>query len=145
MKKLSIISLCLVAIGCLNTEQERNEYNVIHAQKVQEISEQERVRGELQSLRDEVANIQVEKAIKLGTEKYIVEIEVKQEHYNLDLGDMMKNELNKTSFSLPTSKEFYDSVKEGDILSNDFRMGSFIMNGSAGAWVITVVSKKVTT
>ncbi len=75
--------------------------------------------------------------------KHIVTFELKQVSFTLDLMTHIKNEANKTTFQIPTSKEFYDSIKVGDEITDDFRVGSFILKGNLGAWNVTVIKKEI--
>ena len=43
--------------------------------------------------------------------------------------------------TLSVDKEYYDSIKVGDVIDDSFRMGSFIFKGSFGNWNITVEDK----
>jgi hypothetical protein len=43
----------------------------------------------------------------------------------------------------PVSKEYYDAVKVGSEIVDEFRAGSFIMKGSIGSWNVTVVNKEI--
>ena len=51
--------------------------------------------------------------------------------------------MNGFSVQIPVDKEFYDSVKIGDTIADNFRMGSLILKGSFGSWKITVKDKSV--
>jgi hypothetical protein len=51
--------------------------------------------------------------------------------------------MNAIEFDIPVDKDFYDEVKIGDEILDDFRMGSFIMNGSFGDWKMEVTHKRM--
>jgi hypothetical protein len=70
-------------------------------------------------------------------------VRLKQSHFTLDIGEHIKDEINAIEFDLPVDKEFYDHCSVGTELVDDFRYGSFIMNGSFGKWDMHVVDKKV--
>jgi hypothetical protein len=79
--------------------------------------------------------------IENGTAKYIITLNIKQSHFTLDLSQHLKDEMNDISIQLPVDKEYYDSVKVGDTIADDFRIGSLIMCGSFGNWDVTVEDK----
>ena len=75
--------------------------------------------------------------------KYILTLKLKQSHVSLDIGKNIKDAANAIEFEIPVDKEFYDSVSEGIEIVDDFRVGSFIINGSFGRWKMTVVGKDI--
>lgn len=79
----------------------------------------------------------------LGQEQYIVTFEMSQSHLTLSISEHIKDAMNKATFDMPVDKRFYDSVKPGQRIVNDFRAGSFIMRGSFGNWSLTVKSKRI--
>lgn len=74
---------------------------------------------------------------------YIVELEVKQSHFTLDLSEHAKDAMNKLTLEIPVDKDYYDSVYIGQEISNNFRMGSLLMKGSFGKWKVTVKNKYI--
>ncbi len=74
---------------------------------------------------------------------YILSIELSQSHFTLDIAEHMKDAMNAIEFDIPVDKDFYDEVKIGDEILDDFRMGSFIMNGSFGDWKMEVTHKRM--
>ena len=72
-------------------------------------------------------------------------LEMKQSHFTLDIGKHLKDAANAVSFPIEASKEFYEGVTEGTVLSDEFRKGSFWTEGSIGSWTITVVKKQIVT
>ena len=73
----------------------------------------------------------------------ILILELSQSHFSLDIGDHLKNAVNKTSFAIPVDCEYYDSVSVGDDLTRNknFRWGSFVFKGSIGSWHVRVKEK----
>ena len=122
-----------ILTGCGDNREYLNEE--IDGLKV-EISELENQRDLLKS---EIVDIKVEN----GTAKYIVTFNIKQNHFSLDLSEHMKDEMNDISIQIPVDKDYYDSVNIGDTITDDFRMGSLIMQGSFGNWDITVENKEI--
>lgn len=78
------------------------------------------------------------------TPLYILTLELSQSHFTLDIGEHIKDAMNAIEFDIPVDKSFYDEVNVGDEIVDDFRAGSFIMNGSLGDWEMEVTHKKIT-
>lgn len=76
-----------------------------------------------------------------GLERYMVSINIKQEHTILNVDKMIKDEMNDISIAIPVDEEFYNSVSVGTVLDDSFRKGSFLLEGSIGRWNITVDGK----
>lgn len=76
-------------------------------------------------------------------DRYVVIIKIKQTHMSLDIFKHIKDDANAVKIEIPVDKKFYDAVKIGDVLNNDFRAGSFLMSGSIGNWSIKIEDKKV--
>lgn len=74
---------------------------------------------------------------------YIVEFEIKQSHFSLDISEHLKDSINKLTFEVPVDKDYYNKVYVGQEINDSFRMGSFIMKGSIGKWKITVKNKYI--
>jgi len=74
---------------------------------------------------------------------YVLKLKMKQSRMSLDIGKHIKDGMNAIEFDLPVSKEFYNNVNVGTSLIDDFRAGSFIMNGSFSNWKITVIKKEI--
>ncbi|MGL6175063.1 MAG: hypothetical protein ACRC1P_10710 [Cellulosilyticaceae bacterium] len=75
--------------------------------------------------------------------RYIVTLKIKQSHVSLDIGKHLKDSMNAVEIALPVDKQFYDLIKKGDSLNNDFRLGSLLTAGSVGSWDITVADKYI--
>ena len=75
--------------------------------------------------------------------RYIVTAETDQSHIILDLAEHTKDATNKVEYDIAVDKDYYDSVKVGDSICNEFRAGSFLFKGSAGDWNIVVKNKKI--
>lgn len=74
---------------------------------------------------------------------YIVEFEIKQSHFTLDISEHLKDSINKLTFEVPVDKDYYNKVRVGQEITDSFRMGSFVMKGSIGKWKITVKNKHI--
>ena len=75
--------------------------------------------------------------------RYVVTFEIGQQHVTLDLGDLLKDEINKTELEIMVSKEYYDAVDVGTIVNDEFRVGSLALKGSFGSWIIEVIDKRI--
>lgn len=137
MKK--IISLILVIIivfsitGCVETEESLSEDI---KQLKAEISDLEKEKATLEK---EVIKTKVEK----GVAKYVITINIKQDHVFWDFENNIKDEMNDISIQMPVDKEYYDSVEIGDVIDDSFRTGSLVMSGSVGKWDITIEDKEI--
>lgn len=85
----------------------------------------------------------VDKEGENGIAMYVITFRIKQSHFTLDIGEHIKDAMNEITFDVPVDKEYYDSLSAGDVINNDFRVGSLIMHGSFGNWKVTVDQKEV--
>ena len=74
---------------------------------------------------------------------YIVEFEIKQSHFSLDISEHLKDNMNKLTFEVPVDKDYYNKVYIGQEINDSFRVGSFVMKGSIGKWKIIVRNKYI--
>ena len=79
----------------------------------------------------------------IDTNYYIVEFEIKQSHFSLDISEHLKDNMNKLTFEVPVDKDYYYKVYVGQEITNSFRVGSFVMKGSIGKWKIIVRNKYI--
>ena len=144
MKRIIVLAMtlciCTSLIGCASKEERLNS-NI--AKLEERVVELESDISSLESERDAIKNDITDIKIESGTEKYVVTFNIKQSHFTLDIGQHLKDEMNDISIQIPVDKEYYDSVEVGDVIADDFRMGSFIFKGSFGNWDITVEDKCV--
>ena len=84
---------------------------------------------------DNVNGVTEEKTI--DSKNYVIVLHVTQTHYTLDITEHIKDSMNTVDIPMPITKEFYDSVNVGDIINDDFRVGSFVVKGSFGKWKIS--------
>ena len=96
---------------------------------------------ELKEVRDKL-DIDKHK-LKGGKVKYVFVIELKQEHFTLDIGKHIKDSMNKVKFEIPVDEEFYSKFNTNDELLSEFRGGSFWIEGSIGEWKLTLIDKKI--
>lgn len=143
MKKimvLGITSLFLLFTGCMSESDKNSE--VIDNQK-NEIQQLDNNISNLKTQEKQLQNSVIAKKEENGIAKYIVTLNIKQSHFTLDIGEHVKDSMNDIDIQIPVDKEFYESVKEGDILNDSFRFGSLLIGGSIGNWNIKVSSKEV--
>ena len=138
-KLISILLICLIFLtscgnGNLKAERENLET---------EISELEEDIRTLQSEKNSIEKLIKDLREQNDVPNYIVTFEIGQQHVTLDLGDLLKDEINKTELEVLVSKEYYDSVDIGTVVNNDFRVGSLALKGSFGTWNIEVIDKRI--
>jgi outer membrane murein-binding lipoprotein Lpp len=126
--------------GCVS-QSEVNQAE-INTQKA-EINQLEGKINELKTQENQLQNSVISKKENNGTAKYIVTLNIRQSHFTLDITKHIKDAMNDIDIQIPVDKEFYDKVKVGDVIDDNFRMGSFVMEGSIGSWNITVKDKEV--
>lgn len=153
MKKLFLIlAASIFLMSCTNEEKVKSDIQELKERKEQQLSEVANLNSELSKIRQEHNTLsfeieQMEKTMKMyesgETPSYVLELEMKQTHVSLDIGKHAKDAMNKVTFNIPVSKEFYEQVNVGDNLVKDFRVGSFIMEGSFGKWKIKVINKSI--
>lgn len=138
-KLISILLICIIFLtscgnGNLKAERENLET---------EISELEEDIRTLQSEKNSIEKLIQDLREENDIPNYIVTFEIGQQHLTLDLGDLLKDEINKTELEVLVSKEYYDSVDVGTVVNDDFRVGSLALKGSFGTWNIEVISKRI--
>lgn len=140
MKKRIILLFCIMFLvsnltGCGEKEE-------VAALK-QEIIELSAEKAELENSIAELKEIETEEKERTGTANYIVVLNISQKHFTLDWEKHLKDSMNDLDVPIPVSKEFYDTVQNGDIVDDSFRMGSFVFKGSIGSWKIKVKDKYI--
>ena len=134
MRRLTLIMVLLTSImlltGCGNADLEL---------------ERSQLQTEIETLQTEVDTLQKTRAglIQKDDIVYIVELEISQSHFSLDLDDYLKDSMNEITIPIQVSEEYYYSVEEGDTLSDEFRVGSLLFKGSIGSWDIKVAQKQI--
>lgn len=110
------------------------------------IAEREQLQKDIEVLnqeKQELENIIVQEKKEKGLESYVVTFQLKQTHFTLDLTTHAKDALNKAEFDVIVSEDYYNSVSVGDVISDDFRVGSAVLKGSFGKWKVSVIDKRV--
>lgn len=143
MKKFSmfVVAALVAAIficGCAPVEEQyESDIDELRARISYLKSEISSLEAERSELLDEISDIKIEN----GTAKYVVTFNIRQSHFTLDLGQHLKDAMNDISIQIPVDKEYYDSVRVGDVIDDSFRMGSFLFKGSFGNWNVSVEDK----
>lgn len=131
---LCLLTLCFSMFGCSNdpTPELRAEiYNL--EMEIADLKEQKA------QLSQEIVDTKVEN----GTAKYVLTLSIKQIHYSFDLDKHLKDMLNEINIVISVDKDYYNSVQVGDIVSEEFRVGSAVVSGSYGSWKVTVKDKTI--
>lgn len=136
---LLIIVLIVSLTGCSKSEANK----AVITQQESQIKE---LKSDIKKLKKEKAaldDIILEGKQEKGVARYIVTINIKQSHFFLDIENNIKDEMNDINIEIPVDKEFYDSVEEGTVIDDSFRVGSLLLKGSVGNWDITVADKDI--
>lgn len=59
----------------------------------------------------------------------MIEVEIRQSSFTLDLGEHLRNKANATRMSMPVLPSDYRAMQAGQELQSTFRSGSFWLNG----------------
>lgn len=135
-----IVSCLFLFTGCANQEDMLNvqiaELEARHSSLAQQISllEKEKIALEEEILSEKISR---------GSAKYIVTFNISQSHLFFDITNVIKDSMNDITIQIPVDEEYYHSVNVGDVINDDFRMGSFILTGSIGSWKITIKDKEI--
>lgn len=78
-----------------------------------------------------------------GTAKYIMKINISQSHLSLSVSEHLKDSMNDIDIYIEVSEEYYNKYNIGDVIADDFRVGSMIFKGSLGNWKVKVVDKQI--
>ena len=138
-KLISILLICLIFLtscgnGNLKAERENLET---------EISELEEDIRTLQIEKNSIEKLIQDLREENSIPNYIVTFEIGQQHITLDIGDLLKDAINKTELEVMVSKEYYDAVDVGTVVNDDFRVGSLALKGSFGTWKVEVIDKRI--
>lgn len=137
---IAVLCSCCVLGGCTPKEDKLNSDIIKLETRVVDLkSEIEDLKTEKDALTNEITDVKIEN----GTAKYIVTFNIKQSHFTLDISQHLKDSLNDISIQIPVDKEYYDSVEVGDVVADDFRVGSLIFKGSFGNWDVRIEDKVI--
>ena len=143
MKKLLIIPIIFLT-SCVNqqdVDKLNKEYHELKTQIWESRDSLSTIEEKLKVAQDKLyaTNAKID-----GTKvKYIITFKLRQSHVTFDIDEHLKDMLNEITFDMPVDEDYYNKVKVGDDIVDDFRMGSLIMYGSFGSWDMSVDDKKV--
>ena len=151
MKKQITIILALILLvltGCekasdvsSDIEQLREKRTAIRTEVRLEEEGLADLKTQTQALYEETRHLQ---NIKEGRKpRYILELELKQSHFTLDIGKHLKDEMNAVTFEIFVDEEYYNSVHRGRSIVDAARTGSMLTEGSFGNWKVTVKNKRI--
>ena len=72
---------------------------------------------------------------------HYVTLKFTQSSFTLSISQRIKDAANTFYVTLPTTKRFYDSVKEGDLLNSKFKAATFLLNGNLGSRKVYIHKK----
>ena len=140
-KIISILIVCLIFLtSCGNPNISLEAEKVNLETKISELEQDVRA---LQSEKNNLENLIRDLREENDIPRYVVTFEIGQKHVTLDLGDLLKDEFNKTELEIMVSKEYYDAVDVGTVVNDEFRVGSLALKGSFGSWNIEVIDKRI--
>jgi ATP-dependent 26S proteasome regulatory subunit len=150
-KFLVIFVMSLSLIGC-SEKYLNGRVNELRQERKSLSSDVNRLKNECSSLQQRqvilfqtVRNLEAEKyALSNGREpNYVITLEIKQSTFTLDIGEHIKNNMNAITMQIPVSKQFYNSVRVGTKISEEFKYGSLVFNGDFSELNVVVKDKYV--
>ncbi len=74
---------------------------------------------------------------------HILTLKISQSSFTLSIKKHISNAINAEEFDIPVDENFYNSIRVGDDVMNEFRVGSAIMYGHLGTWHLRVTGKRI--
>lgn len=149
MKNLILTFLMLIFLVSCETEKSvKSDLDKLKSERETLMGEVTSLNGVAEQKKFEISDLET-KAKELGmlaqgrTPKYILKLHLKQSHFSLSIKKHIADAVNAIDFEMPVDKEFYDSVKVGTSIVDEFRSGSFFLKGSFGDWEMTVKEKEI--
>jgi len=142
---LTLLTLPFLFVSCNKTKDDvdniQREYDTIKAQSDMYREQANNLNKSIEELRKTQYHLsQLSKGKK---PLYVLLLNVHQSNFTLDISQHIKNSMNSSEFQIPVSEDYYNNVKEGEDLSDEFKLGSFIMSGKWGNIKVTVVKKEI--
>lgn len=145
---LPLFALVILTFSCEskadikeNIETLRNERTSLEKKNSDLQDSKDYKESQILTLNEQIKELNI---IKSGrTPKYVLGIKLKQSHFSLDIEEHIKDEVNAIEIEIPVDKEYYNSLSVGSEIVDEFRVGSFIFNGSLGDWEMTVEHKYI--
>ena len=141
MNKIIVVLMLIVGAMLLNGCTSAYEYEVDQLRA--SIAEKQHRLNVLAVEQARLEKMQDALLIQKGVERYVLTLEVKQEHMSLDLMDHLKDDMNALTLQVPVDKEYYNSVMVGQKIADEWRTGSMMMKGSFGSWNVRVIGKDI--
>ena len=91
-------------------------------------------------LNDKINDLEI---ISTGQAVYVATLALSQERLSLDLWKHIKDAMNVVKLDIIVSKDEYNRLTIGHDYLDNFRIGSFILNGTFSSWNIQVIDKKI--
>ena len=155
MKKYILIVLIILNIGlAVILGAKASKYEILseddkqYINKIQELkAEQNNIEKQINARNSELIDInkaiEDKKKIESGTAKYIMKINISQSHFTLSISEHLKDAMNDIDIYIEVSEEYYNKYDVGDVIADDFRVGSMIFKGSFGNWKVKVDDKQI--
>lgn len=144
---LTIISFSIVS--CENKESLNKELEQLRTERTALLSELNQLNSDV-SINKQQIETQKSELDELGllkkdnsNVKHIVKFKLKQSHVSLSISKHIKDAANAIEFEMPVDKEYYDKLKIGQNIVDEFRIGSAVLYGSFGSWKMTVLEKRM--
>lgn len=150
MKKVFLF-LAVLLVSCFPSHIEndikelKQERAALRREKQALVDFNDNMRSSKSELEEEVALLRAEKgALANGREpKYIITLEIKQGTFTLDIGEHIKNNINKVKMDIPVSRDFFDSVYTGTEINKSFKYGSLFFNGDFSELKVKIIGKRI--
>lgn len=150
MKKVFLF-LAVLLVSCSPSHIEndikelKQERAALRREKQALVDFNDNMRSSKSKLEKEVALLRAEKGAHVnGREpKYIITLEIKQSTFTLDIGEHIKNDINKVKMDIPVSRDFFDSVYTGTEINKSFKYGSLLFNGDFSELKVKIIGKRI--
>jgi hypothetical protein len=136
MKKLFLIIACISFFSCKNEEELRSDLKNLRNEK-REVQKQI---SEMEENLNHLHNTYNDLGVLMGDVGIFV-LEIKQSTLTFDIGEHLKNSMNSIEISIPVDADFYTQYNEGDLITSQGKMGSFLIDGDFSKLNIKVKRK----
>lgn len=151
MKSIKLVLILLITAlttSCESKKDIQSDIDILNKRRLDLQNEVLNANNTIRSKQEEIQNLNErlrEMNIYLTgkTPRYVLKVRLKQSRLSLDIGKHIKDAMNAIEFEIPVDREFYNSVKEGTRIVDNFRTGSLILYGSIGSWNMTVLEKTI--
>ena len=146
MRILSLLFIVVLTISCESQEDIENDIKNLKSVRSNLEKDVKNLSYTIKEKKEKITSLS-EKVKELGiyesnkTPHYILKLKLKQSRVSLSVSKHIKDAINAIEFELPVDKDFYHSVNVGTKITDKFRAGSFVINGSFSNWNMTVESK----